>query len=81
MINIINTIRLILLPLGWICFTVVGFSMVASLFSGVVIATAVSSLGVGFKLVPQKPQYLASIRTGRKQLGQMVGIILTPFSV
>jgi hypothetical protein len=31
-------------------------------------------------LVPQNPQYLASVRKGRRQLGQIVGMMNTPFS-
>ncbi len=41
-------------------------------------ATEVASCASGFRLLPQYPQYFASGRTGRRQLGQIVAIGFIP---
>jgi hypothetical protein len=43
-------------------------------------ATGPISCVDGVRLLPQYPQNLASVRTGRRQFGQIVGMLTSPHS-
>lgn len=77
--RIIKTVRLVLLPLGWSRVWAVELLLGTSLSWGEGSIAGGSLWAVGFRLVPQNPQNLASVRTGRRQLGQIVGMLITPF--